>query len=161
MIYVCSSWCHCQPIMSCFIKIHNGLTFLIQAYPGCPGKKAIKSEIPPLIHKQQKIKTKATKSLHTWCSFITKDFPLQMHRNNQKASTQKPSKLLILETEHTNKAVSAGIWKLKADKNSKLKWLKTKTDAQALWHNHRVTTSRQHKFLDLCDHLHGRQMRDI
>jgi len=38
--------------------------FLMQAYPGCPGKEAMKSEIPPFIHKQQKIKTKAMKSLN-------------------------------------------------------------------------------------------------
>ena len=37
-----SSWCHCHPIISCFIKIQIGLTFLIPAYPGCPGKEAIK-----------------------------------------------------------------------------------------------------------------------
>jgi len=24
---------------SCFIKIQNGLTFLVPAYPGCPGKR--------------------------------------------------------------------------------------------------------------------------
>jgi len=26
----------------CFIKIQNGLTFLVLAYPGCPGKVAVK-----------------------------------------------------------------------------------------------------------------------
>ena len=31
-----------HPIISCFIKIHIGLTFLVLAYPGCPGKEAIK-----------------------------------------------------------------------------------------------------------------------
>jgi len=34
--------CHCHPIISCFIKIHSGLTFLVLAYPSCPGKKGIK-----------------------------------------------------------------------------------------------------------------------
>jgi len=29
---------HCHRIISGFIKIHNGLTFLVPAYPGCPGK---------------------------------------------------------------------------------------------------------------------------
>jgi len=29
-------------IISCFIKIHNGFDFLVLAYPGCPGKKAVK-----------------------------------------------------------------------------------------------------------------------
>ena len=37
-----SSWCHCHPIISCFVKIQNGLTLLVPAYPGCPGKEAIK-----------------------------------------------------------------------------------------------------------------------
>ena len=30
------------PIISCFIKIHNGFTFLVLAYPGCAGKQAVK-----------------------------------------------------------------------------------------------------------------------
>jgi len=30
------------PIISCFFKIQNGLTFLVLAYPGCPGKEADK-----------------------------------------------------------------------------------------------------------------------
>jgi len=30
------------PIISCFIKIQTGLTFLVPAYPGCPRKEAIK-----------------------------------------------------------------------------------------------------------------------
>ena len=29
------------PIISCFIKIQNGRTFLVAAYPGCPEKEAI------------------------------------------------------------------------------------------------------------------------
>jgi len=39
MICTWSSWCHCHPIISCFIEIQNGLTFLVPAYPGCPGNK--------------------------------------------------------------------------------------------------------------------------
>ena len=35
-------WCHCQLIISCFIKIQIGLVFLVPAYPGCPGKEAAK-----------------------------------------------------------------------------------------------------------------------
>jgi len=30
------------PIVSCFFKIQNGLTFLVLAYPGCPEKEADK-----------------------------------------------------------------------------------------------------------------------
>jgi len=32
MVCIWSSWCHCHPIISCFIKIQNGLTFLVPAY---------------------------------------------------------------------------------------------------------------------------------
>jgi len=42
MICIWSSWCHCHHIICSFIKIQNGLTFLVPAYPGCPGKEAIK-----------------------------------------------------------------------------------------------------------------------
>jgi len=42
MICIWSSWCRCHPIISCFIKIHISLTILVPAYPGCPGKEAIK-----------------------------------------------------------------------------------------------------------------------
>jgi len=37
MICIWSSWCHCHPIISCFIKIHNGLAFLVPIYPSDPG----------------------------------------------------------------------------------------------------------------------------
>ena len=30
------------PIISCFIKIQNGLNFLVPAYGGCPEKEAVK-----------------------------------------------------------------------------------------------------------------------
>ena len=36
MICIQSSWCDCHPIISCFVKIQNCLTFLVPAYPGCP-----------------------------------------------------------------------------------------------------------------------------
>jgi len=29
------------PIISCFIEVHVGLTFLVPAYPGCPGKRLL------------------------------------------------------------------------------------------------------------------------
>jgi len=39
MICIWYSWCHCNPIISCFIKIQTGLTFLlVPAYSGCPGR---------------------------------------------------------------------------------------------------------------------------
>jgi len=42
MICIWSSWCHCHRVISCFIKIQIGLTFLLAAYPGCPGKETVK-----------------------------------------------------------------------------------------------------------------------
>jgi len=42
MICIWSSWCHCHPIISCFIKLQNGSAFLVPAYMACPGKEAIK-----------------------------------------------------------------------------------------------------------------------
>ena len=42
MICLWSSWCHCHSIIPCFVKIEIGLTFLVSAYPGCPGKEAVK-----------------------------------------------------------------------------------------------------------------------
>jgi len=35
MICIWSIRCYCHPIISCFVKIHSGLTFLMPAYPGC------------------------------------------------------------------------------------------------------------------------------
>ena len=29
------------PVFSCLVKIHNGLTCLVWAYPDCPGNEAI------------------------------------------------------------------------------------------------------------------------
>jgi len=34
--------CHCHPIVSFFLKIQIGLTFLMPAYPDCSGKEAVK-----------------------------------------------------------------------------------------------------------------------
>ena len=42
VICMWSSWWHCHLVISCFIKIQIVLTFLVLAYPGCPGKEAIK-----------------------------------------------------------------------------------------------------------------------
>jgi len=42
--FICtwSSWCHCYHPLSRFIKIQNCFTVLLSAYPGCPGKEALK-----------------------------------------------------------------------------------------------------------------------
>ena len=37
-----SSCCHRHSIISCFIRVQNGLTFPVPAYTGCPGKEAVK-----------------------------------------------------------------------------------------------------------------------
>ena len=42
MISIWTSWCHCHPIISCFIKIQTGLTSPVTACPRCAGKEAIK-----------------------------------------------------------------------------------------------------------------------
>ena len=41
MIRIWSSWCHCHPIISCFVKVQIGLTLLVRAYPGCPGSTTV------------------------------------------------------------------------------------------------------------------------
>jgi len=41
VICVWSCWCHCHLIISCFIKIQIGWTFLVPAYPGWSGKDAV------------------------------------------------------------------------------------------------------------------------
>jgi len=42
IIRIWSIWCHCHPIIPCFVKIQIGLAFLVPPYPGCPGKEAAK-----------------------------------------------------------------------------------------------------------------------
>ena len=42
MICIRAIWCQCHSVISCFIKIQIGFTFLVLAYPGCPGKEAVK-----------------------------------------------------------------------------------------------------------------------
>jgi len=37
-----SSWCHCHLIIPCFVKIRIGSTYMMPAYPRCPGKEAVK-----------------------------------------------------------------------------------------------------------------------
>jgi len=34
-----------NPIISCLIQIQTGFTFLVPAYPGCPGKEAAKRSV--------------------------------------------------------------------------------------------------------------------
>ena len=41
-LHIWSSWCHCHPVISCFIKIQNRSAFLVPAYPCCLGKEAVK-----------------------------------------------------------------------------------------------------------------------
>jgi len=41
MFCIWSSRCHCRSV-SCIIKIQIRLNFQVPAYPGCPGKEAVK-----------------------------------------------------------------------------------------------------------------------
>ena len=50
IICMWSSWCHCHSIVSCFIKIQIGLTFLVPTYPGCPGKEAVRRASVSVVH---------------------------------------------------------------------------------------------------------------
>ena len=42
MTSIWSIWRRCHPIISCFVKIQTGLSFLMPAYPGCPEKGGVK-----------------------------------------------------------------------------------------------------------------------
>jgi len=42
MVCIWSGWCNFHPIIFCFVKIQIGLTLFMPAYPGCPGKEAVK-----------------------------------------------------------------------------------------------------------------------
>jgi len=50
LVCIWSSSFHCYPIVSCFIKIQNDLTFLVLAYPGRPGKEAVKQVPAYCVH---------------------------------------------------------------------------------------------------------------
>jgi len=44
MVCIWCSWCHCHPVISCFVKtfiIQIVLAFLVPAYRGCRGKEAV------------------------------------------------------------------------------------------------------------------------
>ena len=41
-LHIWFSWCHCHPIISCFSKIHNGLSFWYRPTQVGLGKKAVK-----------------------------------------------------------------------------------------------------------------------
>ena len=62
MICIWSSWCHCHPIVSCFIKMQNGFIFLVRAvtYPGSPGKDAVQRVFVCWIY--------------SWCKIFTTDY---------------------------------------------------------------------------------------
>jgi len=55
MICIWSSWCHCHSIISCFNKMHIGLTFLVLAYLGCLGNKANKPPIKSTLRSYAKL----------------------------------------------------------------------------------------------------------
>ena len=61
-----------SPIIFCFIKINNGLTILVSAYPGCSAKEAVKwvsvlliTDVQTTIHTRRLIKTVHIKYGHS------------------------------------------------------------------------------------------------
>ena len=70
MICLWSSWCHCHPIISCFIKIQIGLTFLLPAYWSCPGKETIKWATASYIHPS--VLTENSFVIHIYYLFLNK-----------------------------------------------------------------------------------------
>jgi len=42
MVEMICSWCHCNSIISCFIKLQKSFAFLMPAYPGCSEKEVVK-----------------------------------------------------------------------------------------------------------------------
>jgi len=100
MISIWSRQCHCHPIISCFIKIQNGLTFLVSGYPGCPGNRLINGCLQFLHHfnlytmynkinqLSDKIlgiyrvtqKTNATLCMYRILWYVTYSYPLRVER---------------------------------------------------------------------------------
>jgi len=77
---ICIRFSHCHPIVSCFVKIQNGLTFPEPAYPVCPGKEAAKL-VSALRHesklasysKQESLKATNNKHKQIWrCKYSTR-----------------------------------------------------------------------------------------
>jgi len=62
-------------IISCFTKIHIGLTFLVPAYPGCRGKEAVKCVCQHWSYRQQ-ISKFYTQIQNTEACFYISDKPL-------------------------------------------------------------------------------------
>jgi len=72
-ICIWSSWCHCHPIISCFVKIQIGLTFLMPSYTRCHGKEAFKRvSVCPLCVRQNV-------SPHAFPSSVTRHFQLRSY----------------------------------------------------------------------------------
>ena len=69
--YIWSSWYHCHPIISCFIIIQIGLTFLVLTYPGCPGKRQLNGSFSTFIAVQHLIQS-ASSVCSTCPNLITK-----------------------------------------------------------------------------------------
>jgi len=68
IIYIRSSWCHCHPIISCFIKIQNGLNFCANLTRLSWKKRLLNRSFVFLQH--QKAGVHATMPLHSgvrWC----------------------------------------------------------------------------------------------
>jgi len=83
-----SSWCHCYPIISCVIRVQNHLTFLVLAYPGCPGKEATKRGFI------------VTKKLKCHVTLLSQPVSLFVCSIGHGLNSVKNCKRCFLETEH-------------------------------------------------------------
>jgi len=62
------------PIISGFIKIQIGLTFLVLSYPGCPGKEAVKQvSVPVIIFLTSWWYLQVWARVKDWCQWIAID----------------------------------------------------------------------------------------
>jgi len=67
-----SSWCNCHSIVTCFIKIQTGLTFLMPAYAGCPGEEVTLSPLTFARHLKVHLFCWLTAHLRTICDTLYK-----------------------------------------------------------------------------------------
>jgi len=66
MICIWSSWCHCHPIISCFIKIRISLTFLVPAYPSCSRKEVVKWMFVSISHRSVSVHNDVVECVSRW-----------------------------------------------------------------------------------------------
>ena len=111
MICMWSSWCHCHPIIFCIIKIQIGLTFLVAAYPGCPGKEVIKW-VSVCLCADQVIRMDARRNDPTVNSedLAREKLALQMKAEKLKQDNTKKRDVSYTRSWHRIRASGRGIW---------------------------------------------------